>query len=64
MHVLEDISDSQPRISLPIASLKPCHKAGSFEYNKPYIREYFFSPLGGLTLEKMQFLDDQNFEIF
>ena len=37
MHVSEDISASQTRINLSIASLKRCCKAGSFEYNKPYI---------------------------
>jgi hypothetical protein len=46
-HFSEDISDPQTRINLPIASLKPCCKAGSFEYNKPYILEHFFIALRG-----------------
>ena len=47
MHVSEDISASRSQINLPIASLKPCCQAGSFEYNKPYICEYFFFVLKG-----------------
>ena len=43
MHVLQDISASRTRINLPIAALKPCFKADSFEYNKPYLR--IFVPL-------------------
>jgi hypothetical protein len=37
MHVSEDSSASRTQINLSIASLKPSCKAGSFEYNKPYI---------------------------
>ena len=44
MHIMENISSPQTRINLTIALLKPCFQAGSFEYNKPYICEYFFSP--------------------
>ena len=47
MHISKDISASRTRINLPIASLKPCCQAGSFEYNKPYICEYYFLALLG-----------------
>ena len=36
-HFSEDILAPRPRINLSIASLESCCKAGSFEYNKPYI---------------------------
>ena len=35
------------QINLLIASLKRCRKAGSFEYNIPYIWEYYFFALRG-----------------
>ena len=36
-HFLDDISAPRTRIISSIASLKPCYKAGRFEYNKAYI---------------------------
>ena len=36
-HFSDDISAPRTRIISSIASLKPCYKAGRFEYNKAYI---------------------------
>ena len=41
-HFSEDISATQPRMNLLIASLKPCCKASSFQYNKPLFDNVFF----------------------
>ena len=60
MHVSEDISASRTRINLPIAVLKPCCIAGSFDYNKAYIWEYFVGPLGGPSQFLGENADTQN----
>ena len=61
MHVTENISAPRTRINLPIAALKPCCQAGSFEYNKAYILEFsFFWPQGGLGEFLGENTDTQN----
>ncbi len=51
-HVSDDISAPWTPINLPFASLEPCGLASRFEYNKPYIREYFFFTLRGGRAKK------------
>ena len=58
--VLDDILAPWTPINLPFASLEPCGLAGCFEYNKPYICEYFFSPQGGPSQSLGENADTQN----
>ena len=46
-YIVGDISTPSTQINLLFAALKPCCKAGCFEYNKPRFEDHSFLALRG-----------------